>query len=153
MNIYARPHPPVGLAEGDALMLMTLKPAPEVGEWVQRAIVADDGPLYNPDHSHLIDAKLCFLWASSAFTKQGRTVLGQCEQVMLRVVDWQKVVTECLREHLLPPTSVVSNVKYGHETAAPLLSRFVLWLQGLDELAMSIFQTPHQVVLWPPSRA
>ena len=34
------------------------------------------------------------MWASTAFEKKGRTVLGQCEQVMLRAGGWQKVRLE-----------------------------------------------------------
>lgn len=71
-----------------------VEPSPELKEWVNATILADDGPIHNPDHSHLIDADLCFLWASTAFTKQGRTVLGQCEQVMFRAGGWQKARQE-----------------------------------------------------------
>ncbi len=34
------------------------------------------------------------MWASSAFAKKGRTVLGQCEEVMLRAGGWQKARME-----------------------------------------------------------
>ncbi len=90
MNI-SRPTPPEHLEES---IFDVLTPAPEVGEWVKATILADDGPLHNPDHAHLLDADLCFLWASSAFTKQGRTVVGQAEQVMLRAGGWQKARQE-----------------------------------------------------------
>lgn len=94
MALPARPCPPADLVGEDAQLLLTLRPAPEIAEWVHRNILADDGPIHNPDHSHLIDADLCFLWASTAFTKQGRTVLGQCEQVMFRAGGWQKARQE-----------------------------------------------------------
>lgn len=94
MILPTRPCPPADLVGEDAQIFLTLRPAPEIGEWVQRNILADDGPIHNPDHSHLIDADLCFLWTSTAFTKQGRTVLGQCEQVMFRAGGWQKARQE-----------------------------------------------------------
>ncbi|QCP82400.1 hypothetical protein D0C27_11115 [Alcaligenes faecalis] len=94
MAPLARPCPPDDLVGEEAQLFLTLRPAPEIGEWVQRNILADDGPIHNPDHSHLIDADPCFLWASTAFTKQGRTVLGQCEQVMVRAGGWQKARQE-----------------------------------------------------------
>ena len=34
------------------------------------------------------------MWASGAFEKKGRYVLGQCEQVMLRAGGWQKARME-----------------------------------------------------------
>jgi len=71
-----------------------LKPAAEVWEWVQREILASTGSLYNPDHAHLLDASLEVLWASHSFAKQGRTVLGQAEQVMFRAGGWQKARQE-----------------------------------------------------------
>lgn len=94
MSITARPYPPAGLVGDDASIFTVLMPAPEVREWISRNILADDGSLHNPDHSHLIDADLCFLWASSVFAKQGRTVLGQAEKVMFRAGGWQKARQE-----------------------------------------------------------
>lgn len=86
-----RPYPPHDIQED---MYLAIRPAYELQEWVGRTILSVYGGLYNPDHAHLIDADLCFLWASSAFTKQGRTVLGQAEQVMFRAGGWQKARQE-----------------------------------------------------------
>ncbi|AVD89646.1 MULTISPECIES: putative metallopeptidase [Pseudomonas] len=87
--------PPALLELTDLSMLGTrLKPAPEVGEWVQAAILSDTGDLHNPDHAHLIDAPLRFLWASACFERQGRTVVGQAEQLMFRAGGWQKARQE-----------------------------------------------------------
>lgn len=71
-----------------------LSPAPELQEWIERAILAAGGPLHNPDHAHLVDADLAFLWASSGLLKAGRVVLGQAEQVMFRAGGWQKARQE-----------------------------------------------------------
>lgn len=90
MNI-TRPAPPDELLEA---IYDELQPAPDLKEWVAATILAESGPLHNPDHAHLIDADLCFLWASSAFAKQGRAVVGQAEQVMFRAGGWQKVRQE-----------------------------------------------------------
>ncbi|EPM91925.1 host specificity protein J, partial [Pseudomonas syringae pv. actinidiae ICMP 19104] len=62
-------------------MFMRLVPAKGVWRWIQTEILADTGSIHNEDHAHLIDADICIMWASSTFTKQGRTVLGQAEQV------------------------------------------------------------------------
>lgn len=86
-----RPAPPES-AEDE--LYVRLMPAPELGKWVKDTILAEDGPLHNPDHAHLIDADMEFMWASSAFKKQGRTVVGQAEQVMFRAGGWQKVRQE-----------------------------------------------------------
>lgn len=71
-----------------------LQPAPEIGEWVQAVILSEGGELHNPDHAHLIDAPLRFLWASACFEKQWRTVVGQAEAVMFRAGGWQKARQE-----------------------------------------------------------
>jgi len=71
-----------------------LIPAEGVYEWVQEQIISDSGHLHNPDHFHLTDADIAFMWASSAFAKKGRTVLGQCEEVMMRAGGWQKARME-----------------------------------------------------------
>ncbi|HDS0937008.1 TPA: hypothetical protein QDZ12_000203 [Pseudomonas putida] len=92
----ARPVPPSDLLELTELSMLgtRLQPAPEVGDWVQAAILSADGELHNPDHAHLIDAPLRFLWASASFEKQGRTVVGQAEAVMFRAGGWQKARQE-----------------------------------------------------------
>lgn len=69
-------------------------PAPELLAWVEETILASGGALHNPDHAHLVDADLAFLWAPAAFEKAGRTVLGQAEQVMFRAGGWQKARQE-----------------------------------------------------------
>jgi hypothetical protein len=67
-----------------------LIPAPKVQEWLQAEILADTGSIHNGDHAHLIDADIRVMWASAAFTKKGRTVVGQAEQVAFRAGGWQK---------------------------------------------------------------
>ncbi len=70
------------------------RPAPELLAWVEQTILAPGGALHNPDHAHLLDADLAFLWAPDAFERAGRTVLGQAEQVMFRAGGWQKARQE-----------------------------------------------------------
>ncbi|MFY1865616.1 putative metallopeptidase [Achromobacter xylosoxidans] len=89
-----RPGPPDEWLARAEVAGSLLAPAPELLEWTERAILAAGGPLYNPDHAHLVDADLAFLWASSGFQKAGRMVLGQAEQVMFRASGWQKVRQE-----------------------------------------------------------
>lgn len=71
-----------------------LEPAAGVAEWIQASILAEDGPIHNPEHGHLIDADIRYLWASQGFNKQGRGVIGQAEQVMFRTGGWQKARQE-----------------------------------------------------------
>lgn len=88
-----RPMPPSDLIDTFHLY-NRLEPAGEILEWVNAKIISDEGELNNPDHFHLADADLCFLWAATAFEKQGRVVLGQAEQVAMRVGGWQKARME-----------------------------------------------------------
>jgi hypothetical protein len=78
----ARPMPPADLAR--------FEPARDIGAWLQKHILAEDGRLHNPDHGHLIDADLEFLWAPEGFTKQMRRVIGQAEEVAFRAGAWQR---------------------------------------------------------------
>lgn len=86
-----RPAPPQALLDSPFIILA---PAPELGEWVKAHILTEGGAIHNPDHEHLIDADLEFMWASRSFAKQGRVVLGQCEQVAFRAGGWQKARQE-----------------------------------------------------------
>lgn len=72
-----RPKPPKRMFELDAGTLFL--PAPDVKEWVWENILVPDGLLYNPDHRHLQDAKLAYLWANAENTRQGVFVGATCE--------------------------------------------------------------------------
>lgn len=86
-----RPHPPSHFTmPPDPKPYISIMPASDVGEWLNQHILSDEGDLYNPDHQHLLEADLCFLWASNAFEKKGRSVLGQAEEVAMRAGGWQK---------------------------------------------------------------
>lgn len=90
-----RPFPPLRFVDPpDFRPYISIIPATEVQEWIHRQILSDDGGLYNPDHAHLPEADICFMWASNSFSKRGRAVLGQAEQVMLRAGGWQKARME-----------------------------------------------------------
>ncbi|MGE1562087.1 putative metallopeptidase [Pantoea septica] len=89
----SRPFPPVEFVEEFAPYIK-LVPAVGVREWVTEQIISEDGVLHNPDHMHLLQADIAFLWAATAFTKQGRTVLGQAEEVAMRAGGWQKARME-----------------------------------------------------------
>lgn len=91
-----RPYPPALLLELSDLSNFGVRliPAPEVWEWLQAEILADTGSIHNEEHAHLIDADVRVMWASAAFTKKGRTVVGQAEQVAFRAGGWQKARME-----------------------------------------------------------
>ena len=91
-----RPYPPAALLELSDLsdFGIRLTPAPEVWEWLYSEILSDTGSIHNEDHAHLIDADVRVMWASAAFTKKGRTVVGQAEQVAFRAGGWQKARME-----------------------------------------------------------
>ncbi len=88
-----RPYPPAGFVEEFAPYIK-LMPATGIMPWVTENIINGEGELHNPDHIHLIDADIAFMWAATAFTKKGRTVLGQAEEVMMRAGGWQKARME-----------------------------------------------------------
>lgn len=91
-----RPCPPAHIgqiAEGTG-WFADLVPAPELLEWVKATFLDDRSPLFNEEHLHLVDADLEFMWASAAYRKAGRMVLGQAEQVAFRVGGWQKARAE-----------------------------------------------------------
>lgn len=95
VNQIKRPYPPINFIGSDDWQPYTrIIPATEVVEWVNEQILSDSGNIHNPDHAHLIDSDLTFMWASDSFAKKGRIVLGQAEQVMLRASGWQKARME-----------------------------------------------------------
>ncbi|HHS9530465.1 TPA: putative metallopeptidase [Raoultella ornithinolytica] len=93
--VQGRPYPPSNFTNPAGFRpFITIIPANEVYSWVSDNILMESGYLYNPDHFHLHMADIAFMWASNAFDKRGRVVLGQCEEVMLRAGGWQKARME-----------------------------------------------------------
>ncbi len=86
-----RPYPPVNFIDSDNWQPYTwLIPANEVHEWINCQTISGTGSIHNPDHEQLLDADLCYLWASGSIARRRRFVLGRAEQVMLRAGGWQK---------------------------------------------------------------
>ncbi|MBL3522862.1 hypothetical protein IM876_09320 [Serratia plymuthica] len=92
-GLSRRPMPPLSFIE-DFRPYITLMPAEDIGEWVNANILDEEGELHNPDHIHLLNADVQFMWASNGFTKKGRTILGQAEEVAMRAGGWQKARME-----------------------------------------------------------
>ncbi|HDU8423995.1 TPA: hypothetical protein RG038_003162 [Acinetobacter baumannii] len=96
-----RPFPPTDFMdqaeEEEALRLI---PAPDLKQWVVANFLTLGGPLHNPDHDHIAEMLhdnegfLAFAWASSAYTRAKRMVLGQCEKVMFQQGGWKKARQE-----------------------------------------------------------
>lgn len=84
-----RPRPPQSFLN-EVHPHISLTPANEVHEWITEQILSEEAVLHNPEHLHLQHADIRFMWASNAFTKRGRTVLGQAEEINMRAGGWQK---------------------------------------------------------------
>lgn len=88
----ARPMPPdyIGQLEDGHMWPTTFFPAPDVRDWLIDTFIDQAGVLFNEDHAHLAGADFEVLWAASSFPKQGRTVVGQAEELNFRSGGWQK---------------------------------------------------------------
>lgn len=83
----ARPLPPEIFADP---LNSRYVPAPEVLSWARANLLTEGGHLFNEDHAHLEYCDVQFLWAPHGFNKAGRTVIGQCEEMVFRCGPWQK---------------------------------------------------------------
>ncbi|WP_269434734.1 putative metallopeptidase, partial [Burkholderia sp. BDU5] len=89
----SRPVPP-DILFGDSNWIRRIVPADGVTEWVNETLLRDGAPLHNPDHAHLVDADVAYLWAAVENVRQMRRVIGQCEEVMIRAGGWQRARQE-----------------------------------------------------------
>jgi hypothetical protein len=115
----ARPRPPAAILE--QLFTARFAPAPELGQWVREQILEDGGRLHNPDHRHLLDASIGWLWASEGYTKAGRRILGLTEDVdMIRGNPWATGRAEQqLREWFGEPPRFLITLDAVHCADAP----------------------------------
>lgn len=89
----ARPMPPNDMFD-DLSLTRRIVPAQGMNDWIYESIFRDGGPLHNPDHRHLWDADIAYLWAAVENTKQMRRVVGTCEEVTFRAGGWQRARQE-----------------------------------------------------------
>lgn len=96
-----RPFPPTDfIDQADEEEAIRIVPAPDLKNWVVANFLTLGGPLHNPDHDHIAemlhdnDGFLAFAWASTAYTRAKRMVLGQCEKVMFQQGGWKKARQE-----------------------------------------------------------
>lgn len=54
-------------------------PAPDIIEWARATFIIEGAALENPEHVHLHDAHIGALWTNVANSKNGRSIVGQCE--------------------------------------------------------------------------
>jgi len=79
--ILSRPRPPPDLLTVDGLMRERFVPDPALLDWVRTCYLTEHGPLYDPVHSHLDQAKIGVLWTNVANSRQMRRIVGQAELV------------------------------------------------------------------------
>ena len=88
-----RPQPPAEIFELTGGR--TFIPDPALATWVQASFIEDDAPLLNEEHAHLQHATLGFVWTSSANTRGGHRIVGQCELMPpMAMGKWQKARAE-----------------------------------------------------------
>jgi len=80
-SLPTRPRPPDDILE--VTFVPRMAPAADLKAWVHDNILADEGRLHNPDHRHLVDAGIGFLWSSEGYTKAGRRILGLTEDTSM----------------------------------------------------------------------
>lgn len=94
-----RPMPPkdIGVFDFDWSkhneMPYDFRPDENLKQWVWDTFLNEDSDLYNEDHLHLCyysDDLIGFMWASRAFEKGGRVVLGQAEQTAIMAGGWKR---------------------------------------------------------------
>lgn len=77
-----RPYPPEPLATPlEVEVGGRFQWAPEVEGWIRSQILAEDGPLCNPEHAHLEMAEIGVLWTNVPAKRKQRVILGQAELV------------------------------------------------------------------------
>lgn len=72
-------------------LLSGFQPSEELAAWARAVFIAPDGPLHNPEHSHLEHATIGFAWTGEAYEKAQRRVLGQSELMPpMAMGKWQR---------------------------------------------------------------
>lgn len=54
-------------------------PASDVASWVEATFFDPSSPVTNPEHAHLAEAHIGYLWTVVENNRKGKRVIGQCE--------------------------------------------------------------------------
>ncbi|MFC7378257.1 putative metallopeptidase [Brevundimonas sp. GCM10030266] len=87
-----RPHPPEALF--DQVTAPAFIPAPDLADWAKATFIAEGAPLRNPDHAHLENAEIGFLWTSVMATRHMNAIAGQAEMPRFQGSKWSKARQE-----------------------------------------------------------
>lgn len=89
-----RPLPPAELTN-DLRYPEAFTPAPDVAAWaIATFCTPGNGPLYNPEHTHLTQARIGMLWTNTPNVKQMRSVAGTAEIPYIQGGKWVKARME-----------------------------------------------------------
>lgn len=65
-------------------------PAPELRAWAFDTFIRNGAALENPDHEHLKDAEIGFVWTSVPASRHMNQIVGQAEQPKFQGNKWSK---------------------------------------------------------------
>jgi len=88
-----RPQPPEVMLD-DLRTPALFRPAYDVLDWIVDTFVADDGPLFNPDHAHLAWARIGVVWTNVPNRRQMREVAATAEMPNAQGSVWVKARAE-----------------------------------------------------------
>lgn len=83
---FKRPMPPADMLEEGADE--TFIPSPDLAQWTKQVLIEEEGPVYNEDHRHLLDANIGFLWTNVPNGSRGRRILGTAQFAMPAGSGW-----------------------------------------------------------------
>lgn len=82
-----RPFPPE-ICIGEYIGIDYFVPSPELDEFVRNNFLNEKSPLYNPEHTHLLDAHIGYLWTNVPCAQKQREIAGMAEYPFFRSNPW-----------------------------------------------------------------
>ncbi|HEV2446371.1 MAG TPA: putative metallopeptidase [Candidatus Sulfopaludibacter sp.] len=86
-SLSAAPYIPAGLVDSDEARFV---PDEAMQRWTAWTFGHREAALYNPDHAHLVDARIGWLWTNVESAKDGRRVVGTAEIPRGQGNRWQR---------------------------------------------------------------
>jgi Putative phage metallopeptidase len=65
-----------------------------LARWVHDTFIDPDGPLHNPDHAHLSEVNIGWVWTSSQSRALGRTILGEARLITAPQQRWGRLMAD-----------------------------------------------------------
>lgn len=91
-------------------------PAPDLADWARETFLDEERETYNPDHAHLQNVDIGWLWTTAVHMQQGKRVVGQARMMGPPQQKWSRAMADWQLEQWfghIPIALIIIDAEYA----------------------------------------